>query len=241
MVVTYIYHSGFLVETNSANFLFDYYKGEIPKLSPEKPLIVFVSHKHQDHYNDEIFDLLKQYPNTRFIFAKGISAKFQTLKYRALGIELEDRITTLPKNTDIEMILENGKFLKITTLRSTDEGVAFLIRYGHKVYYHAGDLNLWVWEGESKQYNENMRKNYLAEMEKMRNMQIDVAFVPLDPRLEHNAFGGLETFLEYTDVKKVFPMHMWNNYGIISDFLNKHPDYGDRVMKIERDGQRFEI
>mgnify|MGYP000509052087 CR=1 FL=1 len=37
MKITYISHSGFAVELENHNFfLFDYYKGEIPKFDPEK-------------------------------------------------------------------------------------------------------------------------------------------------------------------------------------------------------------
>lgn len=85
MKVTYIYHSGFLVETDSADFLFDYWQGQLPErilkrssgadrtrssgngkaapYSPDaprlsaRPLYVFVSHSHGDHYNPKIFDL----------------------------------------------------------------------------------------------------------------------------------------------------------------------------------------
>lgn len=85
MKVTYIYHSGFLVETDSAAFLFDYWQGKLPERIlkhsckagfpqssgrrgdvpsspdvsrlPSKPLYVFVSHSHGDHYNPEIFAL----------------------------------------------------------------------------------------------------------------------------------------------------------------------------------------
>ena len=37
---------------------------------------------------------------------------------------------------------------EIRTLRSTDEGVAFVVHYAGKTIYHAGDLNWWHWEGE---------------------------------------------------------------------------------------------
>mgnify|MGYP000370425735 FL=1 len=50
MQITRIFHSGFLVETARRYFIFDYYKGELPKLNPDKPVYVFASHGHQDHY-----------------------------------------------------------------------------------------------------------------------------------------------------------------------------------------------
>ena len=57
MKVTYLGHSGFLVEMDDVIFLFDYYKGELPEMDPGKKLLVFVSHAHYDHYRKEIFSL----------------------------------------------------------------------------------------------------------------------------------------------------------------------------------------
>ena len=41
LTVTYIGHSGFLLETEDAYFLFDYFKGTIPELKNNKSIIVF--------------------------------------------------------------------------------------------------------------------------------------------------------------------------------------------------------
>ena len=68
------------------------------------------------------------------------------------------------------------------TLKSTDEGVAFLIRIGERIIYHAGDLNWWHWEEESPRYNKLMMQRYQREIEKLEGRHIDVAFVPADPR-----------------------------------------------------------
>ena len=65
--ITYIEHSGFLLETENAVFLFDYYKGALPQINPQKPLFVFVSHKHGDHYNPDIFSF------RRIVLAPGIA------------------------------------------------------------------------------------------------------------------------------------------------------------------------
>ena len=46
MKVTYINHSGFLIETRDCYYIFDYYKGELPHLDKEKEVIVFCSHPH---------------------------------------------------------------------------------------------------------------------------------------------------------------------------------------------------
>ena len=58
MKITYINHSGFLVETRDCYYIFDYYKGELPNLDKEKEVIVFCSHFHKDHFNPQIFGIL---------------------------------------------------------------------------------------------------------------------------------------------------------------------------------------
>lgn len=237
--VTYIDHSGFLLETETASFLFDYYKGAIPQIDPQKPFLVFVSHKHGDHYNPEIFELIKNYPDIQYILSKDVPTRRQILKYKEQGISLEEHIHVMPKNVVQDISLFNGKNITIETLKSTDAGVAYLITdYGH-IYYHAGDLNLWTWEGETKQYNNNMTSAYYRELEKLKDKKIDVAFVPLDPRQEKDAFSGIESFLQYTDSKHVFPMHFWGDFNIISCFLTKHPEYREKIMLIKHTMQEF--
>lgn len=239
MKVTYIDHSGFLLETETASFLFDYYKGSLPQINPEKPFLVFVSHKHGDHYNPKIFELIKKYPQIQYILSKDVPVKWALLKYGEQGISLEEHIHIMSKNTIQDMVLFNGKHLVIETLKSTDTGVAYLITDHDHVYYHAGDLNLWTWEGESKQYNNNMTSAYYRELEKLKDKKIDVAFVPLDPRQEKDAFSGIESFLEYTESTCVFPMHFWGDYDIIRRFLTKHPEYEKKIMTIEHTMQEF--
>ena len=236
--ITYIDHSGFLIELPTVAFLFDYYKGEIPAVK-DKPLIVFVSHRHQDHYNPEIFELVKTYPEIHFVLAKGVPVKRQIEKYTALGIDLAGHIVLIKRNVTEEVVLQSGRTLSITTLKSTDEGVAFLLAYEGKTIYHAGDLNQWVWEGESAQYNDNMRNAYLREMTKLDSMEIDAAFVPVDPRLEAHAFEGLEVFLEHAVAKKIYPMHLWGEFGIISKFLEKHPECEGTIRRIKNTDQLF--
>ena len=239
--VTYIEHSGFLLETDKAGFLFDYYRGEIPEINPHLPLFVFVSHKHQDHYNPEIFKLMKKYPSAHYILSRDVPVKWQIAGYREQGISLEEHITVMKKHTTAQLPIADGGILQITTLKSTDEGVAYLLSCDGQTFYHGGDYNLWVWEGESDQYNRNMEQAYYGELETLKGRHIDVAFVPLDPRLGGTAFLGLKTFLDATETVRVFPMHMWQEYDIIRRFLQRYPEYEQQVMKIQFQGQGFEL
>lgn len=238
--ITYLSHSGFLLETETADFIFDYYKGELPRLEPEKPLVVFVSHGHADHYNREIYQWMKDYPNISYILPKDIPTKRLIAEQEAKGIALGEAMISIRKNTTMQLELFPGHTLTITTLKSTDAGVAYLLEYEGCTIYHAGDLNLWYWNGESKQYNENMTKAFLREMEKLKGKRIDIAFVPLDPRLEEHSMDGLKLFLEYTDSRWVFPMHMWGEYHIITELKKKYPQYQNRIADISYEGQVFQ-
>lgn len=50
MKITYIHHSSFMAELDHAVLLFDYFEGNIPETDREKPLFVFASHRHGDHF-----------------------------------------------------------------------------------------------------------------------------------------------------------------------------------------------
>ena len=71
MKVTYIHHSAVSVETEHSILLFDYFKGELPDFDPGKPLFVFASHFHEDHYSPVIFE--------RFREREGVSSFCQTI------------------------------------------------------------------------------------------------------------------------------------------------------------------
>lgn len=223
MQVTYIYHSCFLVETDRFYYLFDYEKGCLPEMNVTKPVYVFSSHGHADHYNAEIFSLLA---------ALGMQHIRAVL---ADDIEVPADVNTLQVSPGKEY--ELGHQQKLTTFRSTDLGVAFLIEDQKKLIYHAGDLNDWVWEEESDSYNEQMTANYRREIDilskALQHREIDVAFVVLDPRQEKDYHRGLCYFLEKASVKEVYPMHYWGNPGVIEAFLKDYPEYKFQIRKTE--------
>ena len=223
MKVTYIHHSGFLVETDRFYYLFDYEKGCLPEMDVEKPILVLSSHSHADHYNPEIFPLLK---------ASGMQHIRAVLSD---DIEVPTDVPVLQVSPEKEYCLEDQQ--KLITFRSTDLGVAFLIEDGQKLIYHAGDLNDWVWEEESDSYNEQMTIDYCKEIrllsETLQNREIDTAFVVLDPRQEKDYDKGLCYFLENIPAKKVYPMHYWENSSIIETFLKEHPKYKSQIQRTE--------
>ena len=74
MKVTFTGHSGFFVEMENMYFLFDYYNGSIPQMDDEKPLAVFVSHSHDDHYSRRIWDIQKYHSQTVYVLSYDVRA-----------------------------------------------------------------------------------------------------------------------------------------------------------------------
>lgn len=196
-----IYHSGFFVELNSHYLLFDYWKKEIPLLDENKPLYVFVSHNHHDHYNPKINEVVSYYKNCKFI-VNGIENK---------------NYYNIKENENL--IIDD---LKITTFKSTDLGVAYLVETEGIKIYHAGDLHLWYWDEDIQEERDLMYKNYINEIKKLQNTNIDVAFLVLDSRQsEKDALLGIELFNDMTDTKLIFPMHYSNDEDLMEKRLEK--------------------
>lgn len=203
MKVTFIYHSSFLAETESRYLLFDYVQGAIPEMNQEKPVFVFASHRHGDHFSMQIFELAKKYPHIWFILSDDI------LKERVPDQWKEQTVFLGPDQT---CELEG---MKVETLKSTDEGVAFLIRSDGQRIFHAGDLNDWYWEREPEKDNAVMTKAFRDQINKLEGCRLDTAFVVLDPRQEKNYDRGIRYFLEHVSAEKVFPMHCWGDESVI--------------------------
>ncbi len=238
MKVTYIYHSGFAIELEHCVLLFDYYLGELPQWDKNKTIYAFVSHKHKDHFSLKIFDLVSRYDNVYFLLGSDVKLSEKYLERNHISSSVKNRITNIGKRKEI--LLHD---LKIKTLRSTDAGVAFIVEAEGKVIYHAGDLNWWHWEGETLLYNQDMEKKYKKEIDDIKDISFDVAFVPLDPRLE-KAYGfGMDYFLENIQVKWVFAMHMWEEYSYIDKYKQTTigSRYSNKIINISKPGQEITL
>ncbi len=302
MKVTYLNHSGFLLEWEHCYWIFDYYQGRIPRLDEKKTIFVFCSHSHGDHFNPAVFALAESYPSVKYVFSAQVRPACRKLDRNVKGVHLSEKqigevcgaqktardiardgagtaegvqdmearagkiesaqdmearagiiesasriiplpeITFLTSRTETELVDGFGGQLQIFTLRSTDCGCAFLIRYEGKTVYHAGDLHWWVWPGEPEKDNRQMTGNFKKEMEYLTGKTIDVAFAPLDARLEEWYAKGLKYLLEHAKVSHVFPMHFWNEYSVMDRYLTENPvPEGTEFHKISRDGQEWEI
>ena len=114
MNITFLYHSSFLVELSGCTLLFDWYGGPVPDYDRSKPLYVFASHHHGDHYAPEIFAQLGM-DNVWYVLANCI--RLSAKRKAALGID-DSHVFRLAAGRHLSL---GG--LEIQTYRSTDAGV----------------------------------------------------------------------------------------------------------------------
>lgn len=213
MKVYPIFHSGFFVELDEHYLLFDYYKGELPLLDSEKPLYVFVSHSHYDHYNPQIEKITQYYRKRKFIVSGAVSGDY-------IRVDADEKI----KVDDVQ----------ISTLRSTDEGVAFLVEIEGKTIYHAGDLHLWYWDDDTQKERQDMYNRYMTEIKKLSGRNIDVAFLVLDSRQSDDyAMLGIELFNEVTNTKAIFPMHYSSDESLMESRITSM-SHSDNIINTGR-------
>ena len=144
MKITYINHSGFLVETRDCYYIFDYFKGELPYLDKKKEVIIFCSHFHEDHFNPQIFGILDDMGMTYQAVLANDIRKRNHLSDMKITYVYHDQTYNLDNDT------------KVDTLLSNDSGVAFIVKTKEGTIYHAGDLNDWYWDGEPKAANQRL-------------------------------------------------------------------------------------
>lgn len=243
MIITYIGHSGFLIEWENCYWLFDYYTGEIPALEPNKRLIVFASHKHGDHFNPMIFRLADQYPDVWYVLSSDIRIVKTNAERYGVKEEMMDKIISVKPHRDYDLPEGENNIIHMHTLKSTDCGVAFLLSYRGKMIYHAGDLNHWIWKEETKQSNNDMTAKFNMEMDFLKDKSIDLAFAPLDPRQEEWYYLGLEKLLNTAKVARVYPMHFWGKPEIVQQFKQERGLYvnGAEVVEVNYPGQSWTI
>lgn len=242
MKLYFIYHSCFVVETKSSFLLFDYYKNMKNKnqdfdfnvllkniFESEKPLYVFSSHSHHDHFNKEILKWQNMKKNIHYILSHDIKIK-----------NPEANCHFMKPNQ--ELIINN---LKVSSFGSTDEGVSFTAEIDHRRIFHAGDLNWWKWYDDTMEEAKSMEeafKNIVDDIKQKRNV-ISVALFPVDYRLEDNYDCGGEYFIQKIKPRTFIPMHFWDEFEISQKFkLSHHEKFtSTKILEIKHPNELIEI
>ncbi len=214
MEITYLEHSGFLLEDEKRCYIFDLWhdeKGVVEeKFKAGKQLWFFISHAHGDHVNLG----MGKYDTeaTRY---------FAHTDVHIDGIEA-DHYTTMAVGDKVTV---DG--VVITMYGSTDAGGSFEVNTGKDHVFHAGDLNWWHWLGDTEENNLEARGFWDNELERIAPMkEVDILFFPIDARLEGAREWGILEFLQQVSVKKLLvPMHMHDAGWVPSErFEKEHPN-----------------
>jgi len=262
----YCGQSGFIIETANETLVFDWYRAAIPPLEPSKPVYIFISHVHLDHYNSRIFGLADKY-DVREIYLglSGTSSEQGALD--KIPQSMEDILCSFRG----EQYLETD-FGSVKSLKSTDMGVAFIVEAGGYRFFHAGDLfanaqlpfntykkrlekrlsgmngsgystGLSIESTARKFYpnevttSESQFKKYAAPLKDAG--RIDYAMLPLDPRWDDFAFRTIDYYLSIADIKRFTPMHLWEKYDYVTDYIKHNPDTAGKIIAVNPDGCRM--
>ena len=132
MKLTYIFHSGFVLEAEQSILVFDYWldpSGVMDGvLRSEKPMYVFSSHFHEDHFTKDIFEWKKQREGVTYILSKDI--------YKHRRASKDDADVWLAKGG-----IWSDDTISVWALGSTDSGVSWIVETEGKRIFHAGDLS----------------------------------------------------------------------------------------------------
>lgn len=215
MNLTYIFHSGFVLESDHAVIIFDYWLDPacvLPHfLQKQKPLYVLSSHFHEDHFSRHIFEWKNSRPDITYILSKDILRRHRAQK--------EDAQVWLAKGGS----WEDG-VVRIMATGSNDSGVSWILEIEGKRVFHAGDLNNWyakfLMEGEGGPtiFSHEMgmgvnpwheEKKYLGELKDIRKMahSFDVVMFPVDGRIGNGYTRGARQFIDQFHVGLFVPMH----------------------------------
>jgi L-ascorbate metabolism protein UlaG (beta-lactamase superfamily) len=229
--VTYLFHSGFAVETAHFFFIFDYYQ---PSLKPNsgtltkdilktKPATyVLASHNHADHFDRAILKWA-DLETVTYILSNDIKLTKPPARCHTLAPYQE---LALPD-------------LTINTFGSTDQGLSYLVKVDGLTIFHAGDLNCWRWKEDSPQEQQRAITAFQTEVAKIAGNSIDIAFFPVDRRLEEYYADGALHFAARLQPKLLIPMHFGKDYKATTAFAVLAQNVPWQTVVITHQGQEF--
>lgn len=229
IAVEYLGGSGFLVSLGDTGMLFDASEhGAGRRALPEKSalasfrrLYVFISHRHDDHFSESVYDLCGEdavyvvgfdvpQPHRGVRMSPGEERGFGPVTVRAFG--------------------------------STDEGVSFLVTCAGVTLFHAGDLNLWHWRDESSVAQiEAAERAFYDCVAPIPQQKIDVAFFPVDPRQGSMYDAGAGYFIMTVKPRFLIPMHFQGRPDVALRFALTGETAHTRVVALEQPGDHIDL
>lgn len=220
--ITYIWHDCFVVSLHELTIVFDFWKDPtteskkipifITQADKSKPLYVFVSHHHKDHFTKQIFEWENLFEKVTYIISEDTALHIRHLLSPGSIYKGHK-----PERTNI-VILKSGEsftdsLILVKAYGSTDIGNSYYVKTCQKnseSFFHAGDLNAWLWKDESTQQEvEASLSDFMKIINRIREQHsmIDFVMFPVDSRIGTDYFTGAQIFVREIFVKHFFPMH----------------------------------
>lgn len=232
--VTYYHHSGFSVAVNETLLVFDYWRGEdgaLPlraQLTNEdfagfKQVVVFVSHDHEDHFDEAIYGWDYEHLPITYVVADDLPIGKRGKRMKA-GEKLQLGQTT------------------IRAFESTDKGVSFYVTVDGMRVFHAGDLNLWHWREESSLREITQAENaYYAAVAPLEHLPMDIAMFPVDPRMGGLFDAGANHFIMAVKPRVFIPMHWQGRPEVAVNFARQGRTKYTEVLALTKPRERAEL
>ncbi len=213
LTVTYLYHSGLMVQSNQTLLIFDYWRGDHGQLGDReisaeelkafKHVIVFVSHDHPDHLDEVIYQWDVPGVNIAYVVSWDFPTRLRGKRMRPNDcIQIGDAV--------------------ITAYGSTDKGVSYYVEINHCHLFHAGDLNLWHWKEENSLQDIMQAENdFYEKMKPIEELHIDVAMFPVDPRMGGLFDAGANYFVMSVKPRVFLPIHWFDRQEAAKEFARK--------------------
>jgi L-ascorbate metabolism protein UlaG (beta-lactamase superfamily) len=235
-MITHLYHSGFAVETINHHFIFDYTEpaGILPAaplsegsvnhtfLAENDNIYVFITHHHQDHFMPAVLTWQEINPDIHII------AGYDVPMEPGDNCHLMEPYQKLKIN---EVMIES--------YGSTDAGISFYVQADHLSFFHAGDLNWWHWKEFLPEEQLREERDFKQEIQRLQEKKIDVAFIPVDPRLEEAFSLAGEYVLEKLKPALLVPMHFGSQFQVTRMFAREIAHASSSIAVIEKRGQQI--
>ncbi|MDX1943555.1 MAG: MBL fold metallo-hydrolase [Saprospiraceae bacterium] len=216
--VTYLYNSGFLIETANEIILIDYIPADkllldsilLHKLKKatesNKRAYILVTHEHSDHF----YEPLLQWHHKINGLTTILGWDYPTTDKSILKVFNRDSITI-------------GSF-KLIAHPSTDAGSGFLINVDNITFYHAGDHAAWA---------EDFTAKFTDEIKFIKRVakEINMVFIPIVRgklgacKSTESITNGAMLTLQILNPDMVFPMHLQ------CDDLTPYKTFGKQVKQ----------
>ena len=179
MKLSYIFHSGFVLETERCVLVFDFWMDPARVMDvymgTRKRVYVFASHFHEDHFTREILKWRDGIPGITYILSKDILRRRRASREDA-DVWMAKGATWKDENL---LVIASG---------SNDSGVSWIVEVEGKRIFHAGDLCNWY-------------ARFLAEGDAPKSVVSD-EFGTVNPVAEEKRFLG-----ELKDVARLMQEH----------------------------------